>query len=282
MMRFRVASLAVVVLAALAAPSARAQSPRPAQKAVCYPIRYKNLREIPDESRTYEQQMEFERLKQACADAAVDNVTHPPARPQQQPAQRAAAVPEKPAPRAAEAAQAPAPQRGAEPAAASAARTRSASEDAPLRHGFWFSGGLGWGLASSSEDWSAQESGLSGGLSLGGTVSQHVQLGAGTNAWTKEVDGVMLTMGTLSALARIYPSSRGGFFFLGGLGVSRETANFNGLTLSETGSGAVLGIGYDIRVGRKVSLTPFYNGVGISNDLEDLGFAQLGLSVTFH
>lgn len=142
-----------------------------------------------------------------------------------------------------------------------------------LRRGFWFSGGLGYGSLG-CEDCGSREGGLSGGLELGGSVSQKVLLGAGTTAWTKSEGGVDLTVGTLVALIRFYPSARGGFFLLGGLdGFGSD---------SETGAGALLGLGYDIRVGDDVSLTPFWNGFAARTDNADANVGQLGLSVTLH
>jgi len=284
MTRFRVTSFAIVALAAFAAPGVRAQSPKPNQAGVCYPVRYKNLRDIPDESRTYEQQKEFEQLQRACADAAVGNpvLGQPLASPK--PGLPTAAP--KPAERAAEAPAAnQAPGRPAEtPAATTPARQEP--EHARLRHGFWFSGGLGWGSIGCSDCYD-RVNGVSGGLSLGGTLSQHVQLGASSNGWVKSEDGATVSAGTLTGVVKVYPSSRGGFFLLGGVGVATFTASAAssgwGFSATTTGAGAVLGLGYDIRVGRNVSLTPFYNGVGMAFDNDvDFNLSQLGLAVTFH
>ena len=69
-----------------------------------------------------------------------------------------------------------------------------------------------------------------------------------------------------------------GFFLTGGPGVG--SIRYAGD--SEFGVGVVLGIGWDIRVGRNVSLTPFYNGFAMSNSLVDANVGQLGLGVTIH
>lgn len=94
--------------------------------------------------------------------------------------------------------------------------------------------------------------------------------------------GVRLTAGTLTALLRFYPSEVGGFFLQGGLGISSLEASMGGFSVRETGVGAVLGLGYDIRVAPNVSLTPFWNGVGLSFSDGDANFGQLGLSITVH
>jgi len=124
---------------------------------------------------------------------------------------------------------------------------------------------------------------LSGGLALGGTLGQKVVLGIGSNGWSKSEAGTTLTAGTLTALIRFYPSATGGFFLLGGLGVGSvrlEVANLGSLT--ETGFGALLGLGYDIRIGRTVSLTPFWNGFGVEASDLDANVGQLGLGLTVH
>jgi hypothetical protein len=44
----------------------------------------------------------------------------------------------------------------------------------------------------------------------------------------------------------------------------------------------VFGVGWDIRVSRNVSLTPFYNGFAMQSDLVDANVGQIGLGVTIH
>jgi hypothetical protein len=151
-----------------------------------------------------------------------------------------------------------------------------------LRRGFWFSGGLGYGTLG-CDDCTSREDGLSGGLALGGSLSQKVLLGVGTNGWTKDEGGSTLTVGTLVALIRFYPSATGGFFLLGGLGVGSIHLAVDGFgSDSETGAGALLGLGYDIRVGSNVSLTPFWNGFAAQTTNFDANVGQLGLSITLH
>lgn len=169
------------------------------------------------------------------------------------------------------------------PAAPSAATAPAAEpENRHAREGFWFSGGLGYGSLG-CDDCSGRESGLSGGIQLGGTLSPKVQLGVGTTGWTKSESGVTLTVGTLVALVRFYPSATGGFFLLGGLGLGSIHAEIDGFgSDTETGGGALLGLGYDIRIGRNTSLTPFWNGFAAKTSNADANVGQLGLSITLH
>jgi hypothetical protein len=135
------------------------------------------------------------------------------------------------------------------------------------REGFWFNAGLGIGSLG-CEDCGERENGLSGG----------VLLGVGTTGWAKSEAGETLTVGTLDARLRFYPARKSGFFVTGGLGLG--AIRFAGE--SEYGLGLVLGVGWDIRVGRNVSLTPFYNGFAMRSDLADANVGQLGIGITIH
>jgi Outer membrane protein beta-barrel domain len=150
------------------------------------------------------------------------------------------------------------------------------------RHGFWFNGGLGYGSLG-CDNCDGREGGLSGGISLGGTLSPKFLLGIGTTGWTKSEGGVTLTTGTLDARMRFYPSRTGGFFLTGGLGVGTIHASVSGFgSDTESGLGLMLGLGYDIRVGSGLSLTPFWNGFAVRNSNSDANVGQIGLSLTVH
>jgi len=150
------------------------------------------------------------------------------------------------------------------------------------RAGFWFSAGLGYGSLG-CQDCGSREGGPSGNISLGGTLSQKVLLGASSNAWVKSESGTTLTVSTLTAAIRFYPSATGGFFLMGGLGLGTVSASVSGLgSASETGAGALVGLGYDIRVGRNVSLTPYWNGFAMNSSNDDANVGQLGLAITVH
>jgi hypothetical protein len=161
------------------------------------------------------------------------------------------------------------------PDSASAQRTHA-------RQGVWFNVGFGYGSLG-CQDCGTREGGLSGGLAVGGTISPKVVIGAGTNGWSKSESGVTLTVATITALIRFYPSASGGFFLLGGLGIGSIRVSASGFgSDSETGAGALLGLGYDFRVGNNVSLTPFWNGFAGNTTNSDFNVGQLGLGVTVH
>jgi hypothetical protein len=144
------------------------------------------------------------------------------------------------------------------------------------REGFWFNAGLGYGSAQC--DGCIPISGLSGGLSLGGTISDRVILGAGTTGFARSVGFSTVTIGTIDARLRFYPVRRSGFFMTGGLGIGSITEN----SVTDYGVGVVLGLGWDIRVKRNLSLTPFWNGIGVSNAVDRVGVGQFGLGITIH
>jgi hypothetical protein len=147
----------------------------------------------------------------------------------------------------------------------------------PERSGFWFNAGLGYGTLG-CDDCVGREGGGSGNLSLGGTLSDRLLLGVGTTGWTKEEFGSRLTVGTFDARMRFYPVRTSGFFLTAGLGLG--TATFE--DESETGVGVVIGVGWDVRLGRRVSLTPFYNGFAMRNDTFDANVGQIGIGITVH
>jgi hypothetical protein len=158
------------------------------------------------------------------------------------------------------------------------------------RSGFWFNFGLGYGSLD-CENCTERTGASSGQLSLGGTLSDKWLLGAGWNGWIKSENGATLTVGTLTAMARFYPSATGGFYLQGGLGfgVVNLELEFGGTgngnltyTAEESGAGAVLGIGYDFRVGRNISISPFANAYGVSFDGGNASVGQIGVGLTVH
>jgi hypothetical protein len=136
------------------------------------------------------------------------------------------------------------------------------------RQGFWIGFGAGYGSASASADCEDcgggdRQGSVSAFLKLGGTLNQHVLLGVEANAWTREQDNVTLTLGSFTGTVTVYPQASGGFFLKGGFGASyvdtSAQAGSVDVSVSKTGWGLLAGIGYDLRVGRNVSLTPCVN-----------------------
>src|SRR5437773_5574911 len=164
------------------------------------------------------------------------------------------------------------------------------------REGFWIGFGLGYGSANITCDSCGsgpRTGGVTAFLKLGGTPSRNLLIGGAINGWSHESGGATETMANVTASLYYYPAARSGLFLTGGLGFSDYRVDTSP-SVEGTGWGFTAGIGYDIRVGRNVSLTPVanfvYGGVG---DLSVSGggtFAtgwkqnvvDFGVGVTFH
>ena len=164
------------------------------------------------------------------------------------------------------------------------------------REGFWIGFGLGYGSANVTCDGCGsgpRTGGVTAFVKLGGTPSPNLLIGGAINGWSHASGGATETMGNVTASLYYYPVARGGLFLTGGLGFSDYRVDTSP-SVEGTGWGFTAGVGYDIRVGRNVSLTPVanfvYGGVG---DLSVSGggtFAtgwkqnvvDFGLGVTFH
>ena len=152
------------------------------------------------------------------------------------------------------------------------------------RQGFWIGFGLGYGkLSFSCSGCSGSEGALSGYLKLGGTLSPKLLIGGETDGWTKTESGTRVTAANASAVLYFYPSPTGGFFLRGGLGLASLSASAGGSTGSQSGVGAVFGVGYDIRVGTNMSVVPVANfnwgnlGSGVKQNV-----FQVALGLTWH
>ena len=155
------------------------------------------------------------------------------------------------------------------------------------RQGFWIGFGLGYGsLSYSCSGCSGSEGSLSGYLKMGGTLSPKLLIGGETNGWTKSdypLSGVTTTAGNVSGTVYFYPAPASGFFLRGGLGFASRSASAGGSSVSQSGFGATFGLGYDVRVGRNLSITPVanYNWGAIESGTKQNIF-QLAVGVTFH
>src|SRR3954467_2682536 len=145
-----------------------------------------------------------------------------------------------------------------------AAATTAQAQKAPTRQGFWFSGGLGMGSLG-CDNCDSRENSVTGDISLGGTLSPRWLLGVGTSGWSKSEQGGRLTVATLDARVRFYPSETGGFFLTGGSGAGSMRVSANGFSGDQNGTGAIFGLGYDYRIARNASITPYWNGFAMRN-----------------
>jgi opacity protein-like surface antigen len=156
-----------------------------------------------------------------------------------------------------------------------------------MREGFWIGFGLGGGSAGQSCnlvcDSLSRQTGFSGYLKIGGTLSPKILLGGESSGWTKSESGTTVRLGNLSAAVYFYPAPATGFFLKGGPGFSVYSADDGTDKESGTGFGFTLGAGYDIRVSRNISITPVANFLwGSIGDVKsgDLSTQGLGLKQT--
>jgi hypothetical protein len=198
---------------------------------------------------------------QAPATPPASHPVAPPSAPAPAPPPAQEPLAPAPAPRQAE----PRPPAAPAPPAAESPQA-SPIVDSQEREGFWIGLGVGYGSASvSTDEFSGgdREGSATGFLKLGGTLNPQLLVGVESNAWVKSQDDVTLTLGNLAGTVTYYPRPDFGFFVKGGVGlsfVSTEVASGGvDVTVRKTGWGVIAGVGYDWRVGRRISITPCFN-----------------------
>lgn len=124
--------------------------------------------------------------------------------------------------------------------------------------GFWVGFGLGGG-SNLSDAASGNRFGAGGQVALGGTLSQKVLLGGELIGWGRTVSGSTVTQSNAMAVALLYPTGAG-VFVKGGIGFAGWTrsASSGSVTVSTSAGGFGLGagLGYDLRIGSNLYLTP--------------------------
>jgi hypothetical protein len=135
------------------------------------------------------------------------------------------------------------------------------------RRGFW----LGLGVGAGGESYDLRPStGYSEVLykptvsfRLGGTVSQHLRLGAEILSWINEMGPAVESLNSALFIAQVYPFSGAGLYLKGGLGIGRNAVDFDdGPADGDTGFAGLIGAGYEVRLGRRFFLNPTIDLVG--------------------
>jgi hypothetical protein len=173
--------------------------------------------------------------------------------------------------------------------------TTANAQKAQTRDGFWISLGMGAGSLGFGGDATndSRQTALSGYLRAGATISPQFLLGVETNGWTHSESDVTTTAGMFSAVGYYYPMAAKGLYVKGGLGVMMVKDNAPIDQGKATGFGGQVGLGYDVRVGRNFSLTPYMNylmstGAELKLDGSATGadinpnIWQVGMGVTWH
>ncbi len=159
--------------------------------------------------------------------------------------------------------------------------TTAFAQQSQSREGFWIGAGLGYGSMGISCEGCADSDRVgapSGYLKLGTAIRQNILVGVETNAWTKSELGVRLTMANISGAVYWYPMATNGMFVKAGAGYSALDAGGGGTN----GFGVLGGVGYDIRMSPKLSITPVANWFRGGFDGGSANVLQIGLGVTSH
>jgi hypothetical protein len=132
-------------------------------------------------------------------------------------------------------------------------------------------------------------------LNIGGTMSPRFTLGGELNGFGFSNNYEDLTIQSLLAVAHVYPEPASGFFFTLGAGLTGANIQdrLQSVEVHSTGFGIEGGLGYDVRLGRNFSLTPYaqfvkgfsgqvsYNSISTSQQLNP-DYYQIGLGFTWH
>ena len=136
------------------------------------------------------------------------------------------------------------------------------------RRGIWLEAGGGWGQEAykfGSDPYSSNLGKPTFDFRIGGTLNPYLRIGAEVTAWWNSYqndDGyhVNESLTQLMAIGRVYPVKDLGLFAKGGAGVGWTSASVDyGNATTETGFATVLGAGYEIKLSRKVFLTPAFD-----------------------
>ena len=181
-----------------------------------------------------------------------------------------------------------------------AASSAAAQTHPQTRDGFTISFGVGAGSAGVTCDGcdTDRETAPTVYLRLGSAVRPNLILGGEANGWSKTIkdsgDEAKVTVATVNFIAQWYPQPTGGFFVDGGIGVGSMNveAKVPGVaTISDktTGLGYQVGTGYDIRLTKNFSLTPYATyfataggKVESTKDKIDANVIQAGIGFTWH
>lgn len=137
-----------------------------------------------------------------------------------------------------------------------------------------------------------REGGATAFLFVGGTIGPRLTVGGELSGWGKAEDGVEQSVASAMAVAHFYPAASRGLFLSGGVGLTAMSVDDAPYEFRADGYGLQFGAGYDVRVARGLSLSPYLawvrgfggdateNGVEIGDANPD--YIQFGLGFTWH
>lgn len=145
------------------------------------------------------------------------------------------------------------------------ASTPGWTQSLPERKGFWanIQFGYGWLAKSSDQEPYNREGAFALAFNLGGTLNRYVRLGAELNGWLLEAydpydPAKGESVSQILAIVEVYPWPARGLFLKAGVGRATYT-NSHPFEFGSSGWGMTIGVGYDLPVGRRISLTPIVN-----------------------
>jgi outer membrane protein with beta-barrel domain len=173
--------------------------------------------------------------------------------------------------------------------------TTLSAQHAAERHGVWIGAGLGLGSARLSCDVcrSGRTGGTAGYLRAGATVTRAVLVGLEATGWYKSQNDVDQLLGSLQAVVLLYPRPASGFYLKTGLGISQFSAKDNQDEVSSQALSMQFGVGYEVAMGRGMSIVPYANFLGstggdvrfndtVSGLSANTSLLQFGVGLTLH
>jgi hypothetical protein len=181
----------------------------------------------------------------------------------------------------------------AAPLAAQTRRGLAEVDEPGMRRGFWLQLGAGAGreelkLDGDPRGWSDPLWAPTLNLRAGATLGDHVRLGVDLNGWIRPEGDFTESLGSVMPVLQLYPSAHTGLHVRGGGGYawSSVTDEFVNFTSTLGGFGTVVGVGWELPVGRKVFLTPYVDWYQYWIQSRTVGDFQervisFGLGITF-
>lgn len=169
------------------------------------------------------------------------------------------------------------------------------AQKAAERHGVWVGAGLGLGSAKLSCDVcrTNRTGGTAAYLRAGATVTRSVLVGLEATGWYKSKNDVDQLLGSLQAVVLLYPRPASGFYLKTGLGISQFSAKDNQDEVSSQALSMQFGVGYEVAMGRGMSIVPYANFLGstggdvrfnntVSGLSANTSLLQFGVGLTLH
>lgn len=132
-------------------------------------------------------------------------------------------------------------------------------------------------------------------LNIGGTITPRLTIGGELNGFGRTSNEEDLTIAAVMAVGHFYPRATSGFFVTTGVGLTNTLIEnrLDRTSVTASGFGVEAGLGYDVRLGRNFSLSPYaqyvtsfsnqvmYSGVAAPGRI-NADYVHIGLGFTWH